>query len=51
MTIYERIVELDKEGMVKFLLCFAKDTIEQLVRYKFPSEDSIREFLDRERPE
>lgn len=48
MTIYERIVEFDKEMMVKFLLSFANDTIKQFSGFQFPSEDDIREFLDRE---
>ena len=51
MTIYEKIVELDKEMMVVFLLNFSKDVIDQFSRFQLPSKDSIREFLDRECPE
>ena len=48
MTIYEKIVALDEEMMVEFLLSFAKDVIDQFSRFQLPSKDSIREFLDRE---
>ena len=51
MTIYEKIVEFDEEQMIKFLLCFAKDTIRQLERFEMPSENGVREFLDRECPD
>ena len=51
MTIYEKIVALDEEMMVEFLLRFAKDTIDQFSRFQMPSKDVIREFLDRECPE
>lgn len=51
MTIYEKIVEFDEEQMIKFLLCFAKDTIRQFGRFEMPSENGIREFLDRECPD
>lgn len=51
MTIYEKIVALDEEMMVEFLLRFAKDTIDQFGRFQMPSKDVIREFLDRECPE
>lgn len=50
MTIYEKIVALDEEKMVEFLLNFAKDTLDQFGRLKLPSKDSIREFLDMECP-
>lgn len=51
MTIYEKIVALDEETMVEFLLSFAKDTLDQFGRFQLPSKDVIREFLDRECPE
>ena len=51
MTIYEKIVALDEEMMVEFLLRFAKDTIDMFGRFQMPSKDVIREFLDRECPE
>ena len=51
MTIYEKIVALDEEMMVEFLLSFAKDTLDQFSRFQLPSKDVIREFLDRECPE
>lgn len=51
MTIYEKIVEFDEEMMVRFLFRFARDTIEQFGRFQMPSEDAIREFLDRECPQ
>ena len=51
MTIYEKIVALDEEMMVEFLLSFAKDTLDQFGRFQLPSKDVIREFLDRECPE
>ena len=51
MTIYEKIVALDEEMMVEFLLRFSKDTIDQFSRFQLPSKDVIREFLDRECPE
>lgn len=51
MTIYEKIVALDEEMMVEFLLRFAKDTIDQFSRFQMPSKDVIREFLDRKCPE
>ena len=51
MTIYEKIVEFDEESMVGFLFRFARDTIEQFSRFQLPSEDIIREFLNRECPQ
>ena len=51
MTIYEKIVALDEEMMVEFLLAFARDTLDQFGRFQLPSKEAIREFLDRECPE
>ena len=51
MNIYERIKEFDEEQMVQFLKRFANDTINQFGRFILPSEEGIREFLEREVPE
>jgi hypothetical protein len=51
MTIYEKIKEFDEESMIRFLLSFAHDVINQFGRFQLPSEEGIREFLERVCPE
>ena len=47
MTIYEKIIKFTEEEMVQFLLVFARETIDQFGNFQLPSEDVIREFLNR----
>lgn len=51
MTIYEKVIEFDEERMIQFLLSFAHDVINQFGRFQLPSEEGIREFLERKCPE
>lgn len=51
MTVYEKVIEFDEERMILFLIHFAHDVINQFGRFQLPSEDGIREFLERDCPE
>lgn len=51
MTVYERIIKYSANEMAKFLLAFSEDTIRQLERFEFPTEEKIMEFLKLEIPE
>ena len=51
MTIFDKIKELDEEQMTEFLYRFARDTLNQFANFVNPTEEGIKEFLSRERPD
>ena len=51
MTIFDRIKEFDEEQMAEFLYHFARDVLNQFSNFVMPTEEGLKEFLSRERPD
>ena len=51
MTVYEKIKEMSFDDMVHFLLIFANETIDRFACYMEPTEEVMREFLNRKKDE
>ena len=51
MNIYDKLMCYSKEEMATFLFIFARDTVDELEKFQFPSYNAILEFLNREVPQ